>query len=139
MPDIDAMEVVERFCAVRQRVIGTDQDARYRTTPDTCTRRRSLCRAILSLLQQDGVPESAVSLIAARALYRYESRDRRIAYSDLPIDRLSSASRGIRARRLIVAPESRPRRRRQRLPCFGWREGRERNLACFSTSATQRG
>jgi hypothetical protein len=33
--------------------------------------------------------------ITARALYRYEGRDRRIAYSNLPIDRLSSASRGI--------------------------------------------
>jgi hypothetical protein len=95
MPDIDGMEVVERFCAVRQRVIGTDQGARYGATPDTCTRRRSLYRAILSLLQQDGVPESAPSPIAARALYRDGGRARRIAYSNLPIDRLSSASRGI--------------------------------------------
>jgi len=71
---------------------------RYGATPNTCTRRRRLCRAILSLLQQDGVPESAPCPIAARALYRYDGRDRRIAYSNLPIDRLSSASRGIRER-----------------------------------------
>ena len=96
MPDIDAMEVVGRFWR------GPSARDRHRSRRAGTVRRPTLVRGdagyvarILSMLQQDGVAESAPSPITARALYRYEGRDRRIAYSNLPIDCLSSASRGI--------------------------------------------
>jgi hypothetical protein len=38
-----------------------------------------------------GVPRP----VAARALYRYEGRDGGVVYSNLPIERLSSATRDI--------------------------------------------
>jgi soluble lytic murein transglycosylase-like protein len=72
---------------------GVDAVARYGGIPPYAETRAYVTR-ILTLVQQAG-PVGGQSPIAARALYRYEGRDGRVVYSNLPIERLSSATRDI--------------------------------------------
>jgi soluble lytic murein transglycosylase-like protein len=67
---------------------------RYGAVPPYAETRAYVAR-ILNLAQQADAQVGAQSPIAARALYRYEGRNGQVVYSNLPIDRLSSASRGI--------------------------------------------
>lgn len=73
---------------------GVDAVARYGGVPPYAETRAYVAR-ILSMVQQSGVQIGGQSPIAARALYRYEGRDGRVVYSNLPIERLSSATREI--------------------------------------------
>jgi soluble lytic murein transglycosylase-like protein len=72
---------------------GVDAVARHGGIPPYGETRAYVTR-ILSLVQQAGAV-GGQSPIAARALYRYEGRDGRVVYSNLPIERLSSATRDI--------------------------------------------
>jgi len=67
---------------------GAEAVARYGGVPPYAETRAYVAR-ILQLLRQD----ATASPIAGRELYRYEGHGGRVVYSNLPIERLSSATR----------------------------------------------
>lgn len=69
---------------------GVEAVARYGGIPPYAETQAYVAR-ILRLLAQD----LSASPMAARGLYRYEGRGGRVIYSNLPIERLSSATREI--------------------------------------------
>jgi soluble lytic murein transglycosylase-like protein len=70
---------------------GVDAVARSRGVPPYAETQAYVTR-IMNLLSETGGQQSA---IAAPVLYRYEGRDGGVVYSNLPIERLSSATRAI--------------------------------------------
>lgn len=74
---------------------GVDAVARSRGVPPYAETQAYVTR-ILNLLNETGGLQSPM---AARVLYRYEGRDGGVVYSNLPIERLSSATRAILERR----------------------------------------
>jgi soluble lytic murein transglycosylase-like protein len=73
---------------------GVDAVARHGGVPPYEETRAYVAR-ILRLLSQEGTVRSDAATAGARALYRYEGRGGHVVYSNLPIERLSSATREI--------------------------------------------
>ena len=72
---------------------GAEAVARHGGIPPYAETRAYVAR-VLKLLQRTGLPASAEAA-EARTLYCYEAADGRAVYSNLPIDRLSSAVRAM--------------------------------------------
>ena len=73
---------------------GVDAVARHGGVPPYEETRGYVAR-ILRLLSHEGTVGSDAATTGARALYRYEGRGGHVVYSNLPIERLSSATREI--------------------------------------------
>src|SRR5262245_56440568 len=73
---------------------GVDAVAKYGGIPPYAETQAYVAR-ILRLLEQDGVSAVSARPAASTTLYRYDAPDGQVVYSNLPIDKLSPATRAM--------------------------------------------